>query len=176
MKPNLSFAGLGSITAHINVYTANRPPVEPYLSLTSEHYIEPNEINSIAQQTGNHWRKIFNVYAKLYFEFEPNGYNTWQILRDKSLLQKGGDQALWFVSNPQSVCVEDFDPNKVHLFMGKMFAINVFSEKQLQQKFVWINKEFAINKTHKIIICPYFDYRQLSNKKISDLVKLIKSL
>jgi hypothetical protein len=39
-----------------------------------------------------------------------------------------------------------------------------------------LDNDFAINRSLKIIVCPYFDYRQLSNIKIERLAELIVSL
>jgi hypothetical protein len=37
----------------------------------------------------------------------------------------------------------------------------------------WLDADFAVDPEHGIIVCPYFDYRQLSNSKIDRLVDLI---
>ena len=56
--------------------------------------------------------------------------------------------------------------------MGKTYA----NKLGLAEQALWLNEFFAINKTTNTIVCPYFDYRQLSNIKISQLANLIKKL
>jgi hypothetical protein len=41
---------------------------------------------------------------------------------------------------------------------------------------VWLDDEFAIDKEHNLIVCPYFDYRQLSNNKIIRSIAIINRL
>jgi hypothetical protein len=41
---------------------------------------------------------------------------------------------------------------------------------------VWLDEEFAIDKVSNLVICPYLDYRQLSNIKITRLVELLTEL
>ena len=38
------------------------------------------------------------------------------------------------------------------------------------------NVKFAIDTKNRLIVCPYFDYRQLSNRKIARLADLLLSL
>ena len=91
-----SHAGFGCELARLKVYIDNRPPLDQYQNLSTLMSIEEGEILEIGRLTGNHWRKIFNVYAKLCFEFEPEHFSSWQELRDKQLLQQGSKQALIF--------------------------------------------------------------------------------
>lgn len=185
MKCPLRIVGLGENNATFNVYMANRPPIEPYISLASLQSLEPGDIECITTTTGNHWRKVFNVFAKILFQLHPQNFKTWQHYRDGLLLQQGSSQALWFVNKeqlfqpvavPQWQQSDTVKSSAVHIIMGKTFASSIFSENELAEEFVWVNESFAINREQKIIICPYFDYRQLSNLKITQLVKLIKSL
>ncbi len=73
--------GLGTscLQACIRVYIANRPPMEPYEHLENVKALTQGEIQQIAQQTGNHWRKIFNVYAKFLYSL----YSSQQALAVK---------------------------------------------------------------------------------------------
>ena len=59
--------GLGVQEAALQVYIANRPPLPEYEMLSKLQPMQPGDIARIAAETGNHWRKIFNVYAKLVF-------------------------------------------------------------------------------------------------------------
>lgn len=172
IKPS---AGLGDVNAHLKVYIDNRPPLEQYQQLGNIVPIVANEISEIGRLTGNHWRKIFNVYAKLCFELCPKNFNSWQALRDQHLFQQNSDQALLFNQASFHQVIKQSSSNDIHIIMGRTFASSLINNNQFSADLLWLNEEFAINKTYKIIICPYFDYRQLSNLKISYLVKLINS-
>ncbi|OUS31372.1 hypothetical protein A9Q98_02910 [Thalassotalea sp. 42_200_T64] len=172
-------SGLGEISAALKVYVDNRPPLEQYQSLATMKLMVADEIADIGRLTGNHWRKIFNVYAKLCFELAPKHFHSWQELRDKSLLQKGSEQALLF---NQASFINIFNPanetkaTDIHILMGRTYAAKLVQPLPLSQNLLWLDNDFAINPDKRLIICPYFDYRQLSNLKISYLIKLIKSL
>jgi hypothetical protein len=49
-------------------------------------------------------------------------------------------------------------------------------ERGLACQLHWLNEEFAIDPLNKVLVTPYFDYRQLSNEKIEFSVQLLKSL
>jgi len=165
------FIGLGNLNANICIFIENRPPLEQYQQLNHMLRLQHGDIEFIAKQTGNHWRKIFNVYAKLLYEYSNKGYSSWQQLRDEYLLQDNSDECLFF-TQPHLPCNGDLKTRqRIHIIMGKTYATKL----GLSTKCHWINKDFAINKAQRIIICPYFDYRQLSNVKISQLVDLISS-
>lgn len=165
--------GLGEQHAKIRVYIENPPPLSKYQSLTAIKPMNSGEIYSIAQQTGNHWRKIFNVYSKLIFELSPQQFTCWQMLRDEFLLQKDSQLALIF-SQPSLVemTTQSGNSNAIHIIMGKTYATKL----NIAQNAFWLNEYFAIHQEEQIIVCPYFDYRQLSNIKITQLVNLIKQL
>jgi hypothetical protein len=172
----------------IKVYLANRPPPE-YREIDSLDQILAGEINRIATETGNHWRKIFNVYAKLIHclrnktdSEEQYQYSTWQLYRDNELLQAGSDTELHFdrlglkQEFAQFSQVVSYD-DSVKLIMGKGFADQVLAEAYAKGlSLIWLDSDFAINRELNLIVCPYFDYRQLSNIKIEFLVDLILGL
>lgn len=165
--------GLGNKNASLQVYIENIPPLEMYQQLAQVRAMNTGEISMIADLTGNHWRKIFNVFAKLLFELQPQHYPSWQTLRDEHLLQANSEQLLLFSPPEQSNTNHQSKlPNVITIIMGKMYA----DKLGLAEQALWLNEVFAINKETKTIICPYFDYRQLSNVKISQLVNLIKQL
>ncbi|WOH38666.1 hypothetical protein RI844_05465 [Thalassotalea fonticola] len=172
IKPS---AGFGNESARIKVYIDNRPPLEQYQQLSKVVPIQAGEILEIGRLTGNHWRKIFNVYAKLCFELSPSSFNTWQVLRDQQLLQKGSQQALLFNQTSFHQYTKQSSADDIHIIMGRTFASSLINNNQFSADLLWLNEEFAINKTFRLIVCPYFDYRQLSNIKISYLVTLINS-
>ena len=90
--------GLGTTKASINVYIENTPPLSHYLNLESVQALTSGEITNIGLLTGNHWRKIFNVYAKLIFELNSYNFDSWQALRDGYLLQNKSNERLLFSS------------------------------------------------------------------------------
>ena len=163
----------------IKVFMANRPPLKEYEQQAEFSTMAVGEIHSIAAQTGNHWRKIFNVYAKFIYSLGINNndsdvltYETWQKYRDERLLQSGSKTELHCDHSDlkQSFLVDE--PATVRIVMGKGYAESLLENIELN----WVDKDFAINKELAIIVCPYFDYRQLSNVKIAALIKLVVSL
>lgn len=169
--------GLGNKNASLHVYIENIPPLAMYQELTQVKAMKKGDIKMIADLTGNHWRKIFNVFAKLLFELQPQQYPTWQALRDEHLLQANSDQLLLFSPPVQNNKPTNNQPktkqsNIITIIMGKTYA----NKLGLAEQALWLNEFFAINKTTNTIVCPYFDYRQLSNIKISQLANLIKKL
>ena len=43
-------------------------------------------------------------------------------------------------------------------------------------KLQWLDNDFAIDVKNNLIVCPYFDYRQLTNEKIQRLAGLLTQL
>ncbi|WP_371189251.1 DUF6942 family protein [Thalassotalea maritima] len=165
--------GLGDTNACFTVYTRHRPPLVVYEQLTSLQPLRQGEVKQIADNTSNHWRKVFNVYAKLLFSIDKTGYTSWQQLRDEILLQASSGQALHFLDSHH--CDFATEPAGVHILMGKTFALDLLTEQQLNQ-YVWIESDIAINRQDNIIISPYFDYRQLNNAKIDVIARLVQGL
>lgn len=177
--------GFGTDDYQIAVYIANRPPIYEYQQLDQLTVLTTGEITNIAQQCGNGWRKVFNVYAKLLYALDKQQFNfaslapTWQQYRDDFLLQTHSKTSLLF-SAPQ---LKQLKPIKqkvnhkaVHIIMGKTYAKSLLRTSMLDIELIWLDNEFAINHSQRVIVCPYFDYRQLSNVKIEKLAKLIKRL
>jgi hypothetical protein len=164
-----NLVGLGDSNAKIFFYIKNRPPLIRYQNLTVVEALAANEISAIGHETGNHWRKIFNVYAKLLFEITPKGFSSWQKLRDHALLQENSENCLLF--SPPNVSA--LKSNKtLHVILGKGYG----EQLGFCNDCTWLSNDFAINEELGIIICPYFDYRQLSNRKIVQLSGLISQL
>jgi hypothetical protein len=175
MTLRINVSGLGDQFAQFNVYIANRPNFADYLSIDSMSAVCSGEIHAIGQACGNGWRKVFNVYAKLVFALNADnivslrGAKSWQDFRDHVLLQNMSNTSLLFLA-PQT---DQFKgSNVVQIIMGKTYAKSLDLPKSLQ----WLDHEFAIDIDNKMLVCPYFDYRQLSNIKIIRLVELIKHL
>lgn len=164
----MHYYGLGSLKAPIYIYIENKPPLSFYQALDDMYGLREGDIYQIGQQTGNHWRKIFNVFAKLEFERNPQQFSTWQALRDKALLQANSEQCLLF-NEPDFA---QLSHHKTHIIMGKTYA----AKMGIAEHCYWLNEFFAYHQEKKIIVCPYFDYRQLSNVKITQLVKLIEHI
>ena len=174
--------GLGTscLQACIRVYIANRPPMEPYEHLENVKALTQGEIQQIAQQTGNHWRKIFNVYAKFLYSLyssqqalavKLHDTQRWQGYRDDILLQAQGDSMLLF-----SPPVFEKNESDIHIIMGKQYAAQLGFDRESSEELVILDGDFALCKHKNLIICPYFDYRQLSNIKIDRLIALVQEL
>ena len=171
--------GLGCQHFTIAVYIANKPNMAEYQHLTKISALSSGEIQAINTACGNGWRKVFNVYTKLLYALDKKLFNyssfanTWQQYRDSYLLQHQSKTALLF-SPPQLTSTKN---NKaLHIICGKTYAKHLLTSNQLKVNFIWLDDEFAIDKTQNVIVCPYFDYRQLSNIKIEKLASLLKSL
>ena len=175
--------GLGDGNGRFRVYIANRPGLAPFDTTQTMLPTVEGTITEIGKHCGNGWRKVFNVYAKLVFALRDakliGGKSSWQQYRDEKLLRADSDTALFF-SPPKwtetevrrglspNVCFN----NACHIIMGKHYALSLDLPEDLR----WLDNEFAISANANCIVCPYFDYRQLSNIKIIRLVELIKSL
>jgi len=160
----------------IQVYTANRPPLSDYLTVGVLNNMLVGEIKHVANETGNHWRKIFNVYAKFIFALAGKTKNskvlvfkTWQGYRDERLLQKGSETELVFDSLSLQQSMNHFDGQNIRIVMGKGYAEVLLSGIDLS----WLDTDFAISDRERVVVCPYFDYRQLSNVKIERLVNIV---
>lgn len=182
---NHSLYGLGDLDALMKVYIANQPSYcfANTNKLPSEAIIpiEKNELYECGQSCGNGWRKVFNVYAKFVFALSNNQFGVftnhanWQEYRDSLLLRKHSKTALLF-SEPTLTSL-DSQSDAIHIVMGKAYAHTLLENNLLgnPSDMIWLNNEFAINTKHRVIICPYFDYRQLSNLKILFLVELVQT-
>jgi hypothetical protein len=157
--------GLGKHDANFTVYIGNTPPLLRYRQLSTIEAMQAGEIAHIANETGNHWRKVFNVYAKLFFCWCDEGHNSWQQFRDNELLQAHSGQRLIFGQQLEQ-------PQGIDIIAGKQHALNLVEPGKLD----WLGNDFAIHRDRALIVCPYFDYRQLSNHKIDQLCQLIAQL
>ncbi|HSC69686.1 MAG TPA: hypothetical protein VLC79_18475 [Cellvibrio sp.] len=160
--------GLGSQESSIKFYIANRPPVDDYPEMRDLRGLAAGEVAHIVNHTSNHWRKVFNVYAKLLFDWHQARRSdlptTWQSYRDTELFQSHSREALLF-SSPQF----DRDKNTLHIIAGKTYATRL-DLPQLE----WLDAYFAVNKKNRLIVAPYPDYRQLSNERIGRLIELMR--
>ena len=173
----MSDIGLGCTDFTIAVYIGNKPNMPEYQQLTHISPLTSGEINAINQACGNGWRKVFNVYAKLLYALDKKNFlysevaPTWQKYRDSFLLQPHSQTTLLFSPPLISTAKES-----LHIICGKTYAKHLLATGQLVANFIWLDEEFAIDKTQNLVVCPYFDYRQLSNIKIEKLANLLKNI
>lgn len=179
--------GFGDSNFSFAVYIANKPAMTEYQGLESIAPLSFGEIDMINQSCGNGWRKVFNVYAKVlycldsqYFQYS-NRAPTWQAYRDDYLLQLNSQTALLF--SPPNLGSKylagkgiEIREHIIHIICGRGYAKTLINTGKLLGNLVWLDDEFAIDKQNKVIVCPYFDYRQLSNVKIEKLSGLLLSL
>lgn len=173
--------GLGCSKFTFAVYLANTPNMLEYQNIHEVTSLVSGEVNAIGQACGNGWRKVFNVYAKLLYALNKEDFAfssltpSWQQFRDNYLLQSGSNTALLFtppILNPNS--------KTIHVICGKTYAKHLMTsaelKPELKPELKWLDQEFAIDETHNLIVCPYFDYRQLSNIKIERLALMLSEL
>ncbi|MDN3651235.1 hypothetical protein QWY77_00360 [Thalassotalea ponticola] len=169
--------GLGDKNARLRVYCANAPQLSPFDVPRDVMPLNDGDIHYIGQQTSNHWRKIFNVYAKLVFDLlsDQAAYqHRWQHYRERTLLQQHSHTALLFAKSYDALASAKSKPG-IDIIMGKTYAYQLLGEHRLAN-FFWPTSDFAIDKAQAIIVCPYFDYRQLTNEKIGFLQSLIHTI
>ncbi|MBB1378819.1 DUF6942 family protein [Pseudoalteromonas sp. SR43-2] len=176
---NTQLVGLGDTQFSVAVYVAKAPPMPFFETLECLVPVINDQINTINLHCGNGWRKVFNVYAKVLFTLPSEHYSfakqapTWQQYRDEFLLQKNSKTALLFSAPDIS---KASNKNQLHIIAGRTHAKDLLQQGKLHAQFDWLDDEFAIDTTNNIIVCPYFDYRQLSNIKIARLSELVAQL
>ncbi len=172
-KNNVKNYGVGDEASPFRVYMGNVPDYADFAELDRVRPLNPGDVAAIGNHCGNGWRKVFNVYAKLVYalkhslHFAQEEYVDWQQWRDRQLLQKGSNSALLF--SPLELA--HLDSSHIHIVMGRTWA----KECGLTEGFNWLNHEFAVHTDLPVVICPYFDYRQLSNQKIVFLCELLNT-
>ncbi|MYM62614.1 hypothetical protein GSF27_04515 [Pseudomaricurvus sp. HS19] len=172
---------MGGVKPAISFYLANRPPLPEFRQLQAVRPLLAGEIAHIVAHSSNHWRKVFNVLAKFVFELPLAGvqghFSSWQAYRDQALLQADGHEQLLFSapdwqSSPGGLAggVQDsrVQESRVHIVMGKTYAATL-----ALPQLVWLDEYFAVNRERGVIVCPYPDYRQLSNARIGQLLELV---
>lgn len=162
---NTPAAGLGDPNARLILYAPHRPALEPYASLAQLQPLAPCELAALVTATGNHWRKIFNLYAKLLHRLSPLEA-SWQACREQRLLQTGSATALHF-SPPAAL-----GSRALHLVMGKAHA-EAWGLDAVPD--LVSHGSFRYSTEQRLILTPYFDYRALSNARLDELYRLIDS-
>jgi len=158
--------GIGDKNCNLTVYIENRPPIDEYQILEDLIPAIEGELSRIGRETGNHWRKIIDLYAKLGFSLNSEGHMTWQSYRDCFLLTSASHQALLFDDH-----IVTEHENCTNIICGKTYAMKLLDADTL----IWLDDNFAVNNAKNVIVAPYFDYRQLSNIKLEKLVSIIHS-
>jgi hypothetical protein len=166
----MKIVGLGSKHSAINFYIANRPLIDDYPVMNDLRGLAIGELAHIVKHTSNHWRKAFNVYAKLLFDWyvlvqRHDLPSRWQEYRDLELFQPHSREALLF-----SAPALDMPGCAIHVIAGKTYAAQLDLPP-----LIWLDNYFAVNKEFRIIVAPYPDYRQLSNARIEYLLGLMRS-
>lgn len=174
--------GFGDSNFTFAVYIANRPKMFEYEQLVDIQPFSFGEIEAVNQCCGNGWRKVFNVYAKILYALESKKYDfskmapSWQDYREQYLLQQNSRTALLFSAPNLTFNLGRSNRGVVHIIAGKTYAKELIRSGALVDNLTWLNNEFAIDKKHNLIVCPYLDYRQLSNLKIVYLSGLLSEL
>ncbi len=163
----MSQTGFGNPHSNIAVILENRPPLRAFDALSTVLPLEHSKLIRIVEQCGNHWRKIFNCYAKLMFQITDRACGSWQAYRDTQLLSADSDECLLF--SPTSLD-EALKYHRVVIIAGKTFARSMPFYDEMN----WLNSAFAQHPSQPILIAPYFDYRQLSNQNIDSLARLVR--
>ena len=166
-------AGLGDPEARVRVYVAKAPPLSEYQQLSVVQPLQTGEIAAINSACGNGWRKVFNVYAKLLYAlpapWRPQpAPERWQYYRDSRLLQAGSGTALLF-SPPTA------KPG-LHIIAGRQHARALAAADQLPARLSWLDCAFAVADQGTLLVCPYLDYRQLSDRQILRVSTLVAQL
>lgn len=163
--------GLGAAKSTVRFYIANRPPIDNYPQMRELCGLASGELTHIVKHTSNHWRKVFNVYAKLLFDWhalqeQHDLSESWQAYRDIHLFQSHSQEALLF-----SIPFFNEDSSSIHVVAGKTYAAQLHLPP-----LIWLDSYFAINQQKRLIVAPYPDYRHLSNARIARLIELMQSL
>lgn len=167
--------GLGDANAKLRIYVANPPLMPGFNNLQQVRALNEGEIGAIGYHCGNGWKKVFNVYAKLVFalpqHLRPELKNAacWQDYRDNLLLQADSQTSLLF-SPPQFASGGE---DVLHVIAGRQHARQLQSDQALSIELTWLNEAFAINERYRLVVCPFLDYRQLSNEKIVRVADLV---
>lgn len=148
----------------------------------------------------NVYAKLLYALNKEDFDFSLLA-PTWQQYRDQFLLQQGSGTALVFsppqlrfqssstalitsaslmntslISKDETQVEKSRLDNTVHIICGRTFAKALIEKGVLNTELTWLDAEFAIDLRQRVIVCPYFDYRQLSNNKIERLSVMLSNL
>lgn len=161
--------GLGDHSACLRVFIGNQPELPKRLAGSGLHPLADNDMADLVTANSNHWRKVFNIYAKLCFEiFLDHTATTWQDYRERYLLRHGENHSLVFTPWSTSFSTND----AVNIICGKTYAQNLGLLEKAQR----LHDGFFNTVHHNTFIAPYFDYRALSNTKVRWLINYLQTL
>ncbi|WP_372871463.1 hypothetical protein [Shewanella sp.] len=179
--------GLGDGEYLIAACIDKRPAFMHLEQLQGWQSMVDGEIAAIGHACGNGWRKVFNVYAKLLWALAKEPlivealrpalapvavFERWQDYRDACLLQAGSATALMFSVPPPKTAAAA----PLHIIMGRGYGQALAQRNDAGFILEWLNESFAIDRENRVIVCPYFDYRQLSDARIETLVSVVRGL
>lgn len=161
------------------LHIANRPPLDDFQHDISRQ-LKLGEAASIIQQTGNHWRKVFSILAKMSFALFDTQCKTWQEYRDTKLLTEQGFEFIAFSS--LTLTTEQLTESIINLGSEPISYVSLvcglsYAQSQLDflplishQKF----EKLKWSETQKCLVTPYFDWRQLNNDMLDVVISIIK--
>jgi len=152
-----------SILFELNYIGAADPEIVLYID-NQPCWVEDKKVDvvELISENGNHWRKIFTIFAKLCSQ------SDWREYRDRELLQ-----AKQQINFSDTLCL---DAN-VHIFAGKScwqrFGITEQAVGDMQASAC--GKMFYRRSVEHglMLYTPYFDYRQFPNVLIAEAKLLI---
>jgi hypothetical protein len=136
-------------------YLGNRSGVHLYLNHIPDFSLGCC-VPDLIQANGNHWRKIFSLYAKVLCQREP-----WQFYRDHQLLHEHAvifDSVL-LESTAHFIWVPGQD-NAIRLGLNPLEGDVILAEPEWSDKVRWKNG---------VLMTPYLDYRQFPNRLVDAL-------
>ncbi|WLQ11776.1 hypothetical protein O5O45_18780 [Hahella aquimaris] len=156
--------GIGDSRPLLILYTPHRPPMPQYEQMEGYRGGIPGETEVIIKETGNHWRKIFSIFAKiaqgLLFPEED-----WRVVRDRRLFTEGGATALLFQQRLLDLQTENRPA--LHIIGGQQFSEGFSTLPQTPQA---LQEESRILRAGNVYLTPYLDYRQFPNALIATLL------
>ena len=157
---------LGEAHAALTVCVEHQPrwPEPAFASGRSTLY--PGELAKLVDANSNHWRKIFNVYAKLLYALRPDAATDWRALREQQLFQPGQQHGL----RMGSTLAEEVNQRAgLSLIAGKQYAnaLGLLNQATSLAPGIFLHDDRAC------LITPYFDYRALSDANITRLAQII---
>ncbi|MEH6625718.1 MAG: hypothetical protein V7739_04690 [Motiliproteus sp.] len=135
---------IGSPNPGLILYLPN-PPIRPSIE-------QPIDIPELIALNGNHWRKIFTIFAKLG---APRA--DWRQYRDNDLLKR-----------KEAICFGDtlVHINARHIVAGKASWERLGLD---QIDFDSLDDQQRVWKQGNVFLTPYPDYRQFPNELIEQL-------
>ncbi|EAR11044.1 DUF6942 family protein [Reinekea blandensis] len=157
---------LGEPQATLTVCVEHQPRWPEPAFASGRSTLFPGELAILVGANSNHWRKIFNVYAKLLCALKPDAATDWRALRDQQLFQPGQQHGL----RMGSIVAENINENTgLTLIAGKQYAdaLGLLSQATSLAPGIFVHDHA------NCLITPYFDYRALSDASIARLAQIM---